>query len=114
MTRPRVVIAEEIAESGLERLRNAGFEVDIQLEKSPEDLRNCIVGASALIIRSATNVDPQLLSASKELVVVARAGVGLDNVDIAAATARGVMVVNAPESNILSAAEHTMALILAI
>ena len=114
MTKPRVVIAEEIAESGLERLRNAGFEVDIQLEKSPEDLRHRIVDASALIIRSATNVDAELLAAGNELVVVARAGVGLDNVDIAAATARGVMVVNAPESNILSAAEHTMALILAI
>ena len=82
MTRPRIVIAEEIAEPGLERLRNAGFEVDIQLEKSPEDLRQCIVGASALIIRSATNVDAELLSAGNELVVVARAGVGLDNVDI--------------------------------
>ncbi len=114
MTRLRVVVAEAIAETGLERLRNAGFDVDLQVGRSRDDLRRSIVGASALIIRSATKVDEQLLSAGNDLVVVARAGVGLDNVDIMAATARGVMVVNAPESNVVSAAEHTMALILSI
>jgi D-3-phosphoglycerate dehydrogenase len=71
-------------------------------------------GAHALIVRSATMVDAAMLAAGKQLVVVARAGVGLDNIDVEAATKQGVMVVNAPQSNVLSAAEHTMALILAI
>ena len=70
-------------------------------------------GAAALIIRSATQVTAEVLEAGTDLVVVGRAGIGLDNVDVEAATARGVMVVNAPQSNILSAAEHTMALLLA-
>jgi D-3-phosphoglycerate dehydrogenase len=71
-----------------------------------------VVGASALIIRSATKVDEAVLDAGRDLVVVGRAGIGLDNVDVAAATRRGVMVVNAPQSNVLSAAEHTMALLI--
>ena len=72
-----------------------------------------MTGAHALIIRSATTVTAEVLEAGTDLVVVGRAGIGLDNVDVEAATRRGVMVVNAPQSNILSAAEHTMALLLA-
>src|SRR5207237_592050 len=72
-----------------------------------------LVGAHALIIRSATQVDEAALAAGSDLVVVGRAGIGLDNVDVEAATRRGVMVVNAPQSNIVSAAEHTLALLLA-
>jgi D-3-phosphoglycerate dehydrogenase len=72
-----------------------------------------VPGAAALIIRSETQVTAEVLEAGTDLVVVGRAGIGLDNVDVAAATRRGVMVVNAPQSNILSAAEHTMALLLA-
>ena len=72
-----------------------------------------IAGAQALIIRSATQVTAEVLAAGGDLVVVGRAGIGLDNVDVEAATARGVMVVNAPQSNILSAAEQAMALLLA-
>ena len=68
---------------------------------------------SALVIRSATQVTAEVLAAGTDLVVVGRAGIGLDNVDVAEATRRGVMVVNAPQSNILSAAEHTLALLLA-
>ncbi len=71
------------------------------------------MGAHALIIRSATQVTAEVLAAGRDLMVVGRAGIGLDNVDVEAATARGVMVVNAPQSNTLSAAEHTMALLLA-
>jgi len=114
MTSKRIVIAETIAESGLDRLRAAGFEVDVQLDKTPEELREILRGAQGLIVRSATMVDAAMLKAGSDLVVVARAGVGLDNIDIEAATIQGVMVVNAPQSNVLSAAEHTMALIMAI
>ena len=109
----RILVTEEIAESGLDRLRLAGHDVDVQLAPSAEQLKELIKSADALIIRSATQVDAALLAAADRLVVVGRAGIGLDNVDVDAATQRGVMVVNAPESNILSAAEHTMALLLA-
>ena len=114
MTSNRIVIAETIAESGLDRLRAAGFEVDVQLDKTPEEMQEILRGAQGLIVRSATMVDAAMLKAGSDLVVVARAGVGLDNIDVEAATIQGVMVVNAPQSNVLSAAEHTMALIMAI
>ena len=109
----RVLVTEKIADPGLDRLRDAGHEVDVQLDLTPEQLLEAIVGAHALIIRSATKVTAEVLAAGTDLVVVGRAGIGLDNVDTAAATERGVMVVNAPQSNTLSAAEHTMALLLA-
>ena len=107
----RILVTEEIAEGGLERLRAAGHEVQVELDLSK--LLQVVVGAHALIIRSATQVTREVLEAGSELLVVGRAGIGLDNVDVEAATRRGVMVVNAPQSNIISAAEHTMALLLA-
>ena len=109
----RVLVTEAIADGGLQRLRDAGHEVDIQLDWTEESLLDLVVGAHALIIRSATQVNKAVLEAGSDLVVVGRAGIGLDNVDTAAATDRGVMVVNAPQSTTLSAAEHTMALMLA-
>ena len=109
----RVLITEQLAPRGLDALRAAGFEVDDRLGLSPEELREAVVGAAALVIRSATQVDADVLEAGRDLVVVGRAGIGLDNVDVDAATKRGVMVVNAPQSNVLSAAEHTVALVLA-
>jgi D-3-phosphoglycerate dehydrogenase / 2-oxoglutarate reductase len=110
---PRVLVTERIAEGGLARLRSAGHEVTVQLGLSPDELLEAVPGADALIIRSETKVTADVLEAGRDLVVVGRAGIGIDNVDVAAATRRGVMVVNAPQSNILSAAEHTMALLLA-
>ncbi|MEQ1703367.1 MAG: phosphoglycerate dehydrogenase [Ilumatobacteraceae bacterium] len=107
----RILVTEEIAEGGLDRLRAAGHEVVVQLDLS--QLLTAVQGAHALIIRSATQVTAEVLAAGSELVVVGRAGIGLDNVDVPEATKRGVMVVNAPQSNIISAAEHTMALLLA-
>jgi len=109
----RILVTEEIAEGGLDRLRDAGHEVDTRLGLSSEELLSAVPGAAALIIRSATQVTADVLAAATDLMVVGRAGIGLDNVDVPAATARGVMVVNAPQSNIVSAAEHTMALLLA-
>ncbi len=110
----RVLVAEEIADNGLELLRTAGHEVDVQLGLSAGELELAIVGAAGLIVRSATIVTAELLRAGSDLVVVGRAGIGLDNVDIAAATDRGVLVSNAPQSNIVSTAEQTMGLILAL
>ena len=109
----RVLIAERIAAAGLDVLGDAGHTVDVRLGMSPSELLVAVDGAQALIIRSATQVTEEVLEAGTDLVVVGRAGVGLDNVDLAAATRLGVTVVNAPLSNVLSAAEHTVALILA-
>jgi D-3-phosphoglycerate dehydrogenase len=109
----RILVTEKIAEGGLDRLRAAGHDVDVQLDLTPDELLDAVRGAHALIIRSATTVTAEVLAAGQDLVVVGRAGIGLDNVDTEAATTRGVMVVNAPQSNILTTAEHTMALLLA-
>ena len=108
-----VLVTEKLADRGLELMRDAGHEVEVRLDLSPEELIEASSGLHALVIRSATQVTAEVLEAGKELVVVGRAGIGLDNVDTAAATRLGVMVVNAPQSNILSAAEHTLALLLA-
>jgi D-3-phosphoglycerate dehydrogenase len=109
----RVLVTEKLAERGLTLLKEAGHDVDVQLELSPESLLQVLPGAHALIVRSATRVTAEALEAGTDLAVVGRAGIGLDNVDVEAATRRGVMVVNAPQSNILSAAEHAMALMMA-
>jgi D-3-phosphoglycerate dehydrogenase len=108
----RILVTEKIAESGLERLREAGHDVDVRLAPDPAELPGLIEGAHALIIRSATTVTAEVLESADELLVVGRAGIGLDNVDVEAATTAGIMVVNAPQSNTLSAAEHTMAMLL--
>lgn len=109
----RILVTEEIADTGLDKLRAAGHDVDVRLGLSPDELLQTVPGAHALIIRSATQVDAAVLDAGRDLQVVGRAGIGLDNVDVAHATRNGVMVVNAPQSNVLSAAEHTLALLLA-
>jgi D-3-phosphoglycerate dehydrogenase len=109
----RILVTEKIADGGLQQLRDAGHVVDVRLGLEADELAEVIPGAAALIIRSATQVTRTVLEAGTDLVVVGRAGIGLDNVDVEAATQRGVMVVNAPQSNVLSAAEHTMALLLA-
>jgi D-3-phosphoglycerate dehydrogenase / 2-oxoglutarate reductase len=110
----RILVTEAIADAGLDRLRDEGHEVDVRLAPTPEELLALVPGAAALIVRSATQVTAEVLAAADDLVVVGRAGIGLDNVDVAEATSRGVMVANAPQSNTLSAAEHTMALLLAM
>jgi D-3-phosphoglycerate dehydrogenase len=111
--RPLVLIAEKLAPSVLDLL---GDEFDVQHVDGTD--RNALFGAlagvEALLVRSATRVDAEALAHAPRLKVVARAGVGLDNVDVPAATERGVMVVNAPTSNIVSAAEHAVALLLAV
>ncbi len=109
----RVLITEKIADAGIERLREAGHDVDVKLNLSEEALLAEVRDADAVIIRSATTITKEVIKNGEKLLVIGRAGIGLDNVDVNAATEQGVMVVNAPKSNILSAAEHTIALILA-
>ncbi len=109
---PVVLIAEELAPSALEVL-GSGFEIRHVDGADRAALLPALADASAVMVRSATTIDAEALAAAPHLKVVARAGIGLDNVDVPAATARGVMVVNAPTSNIVSAAEHAVALLLA-
>ncbi len=112
MSKPVVLVAEELSEAGLAVL-GADFEVRHTDGADRSQLLPALADVDALIVRSATQVDAEALAAAPKLRVVARAGVGLDNVDVEAATKAGVMVVNAPTSNITSAAEQTIALILA-
>ncbi len=110
----RIVVAEKMAEAGLALLRDRNHEV-VDLSGAPrERLLEELTSADALLVRSATKVDADLLAAAPRLQVVARAGVGVDNVDVPAATARGVLVLNAPTANVVSAVEHTFALLLAL
>jgi D-3-phosphoglycerate dehydrogenase / 2-oxoglutarate reductase len=109
----KVLVTEPLAERGLELLREE-HEVDVRTELAAEGLTEGIGAYDALVVRSQTRVDAAVVEAGSSLKVIARAGIGLDNVDVEAATRRGIMVVNAPQSNILSAAEHTMALLLAL
>ena len=108
----RVLVTEPMSERGLDLLRK-DFQVDVRPELSRGDLALDIGPYDALVVRSQTKVTADVIEAGGNLKVIARAGIGLDNVDVEAATRRGVMVVNAPSSNIVSAAEHTVALMLA-
>lgn len=108
--RPRVLVRERIAEPGVELLRQH-FDVDIDFDS---DLAERIGGYDALIVRSATRVTAELIDRAERLKVIGRAGVGVDNVDVPAATKRGILVVNAPQSTVVSAAEHTIGLLLAL
>lgn len=112
-TRPVVLLAEKLAPSAVEVF---GDEVEIRRVDGTDRpaLLEAVADADALLVRSATKVDAEVLAAANKLKVVARAGVGLDNVEVPAATERGVMVVNAPTSNIVSAAEHAVTLLLSV
>ena len=111
---PIVLVAEELSPAGIAQLEAASFEVRYADGADRAALLPALAEADAVIVRSATRIDAEALAHGPRLRVVARAGVGLDNVDIDAATKAGVMVVNAPTSNITSAAEHAIALLLAV
>src|SRR5436190_19168909 len=110
----RILVTEKLAEGGLAAMRDAGHDVDVRLGLSVPELLDAVAGAHALIVRSATKVTAEVLEAGRDLVVVGRAGTGIDNVDVGAATRRGVIVANAPRANSVSMAEHTVALLLAL
>jgi len=109
----RVLVADPVAEEGIEALR-AQAEVDVKLKLKPEELKSIIGDYEALVVRSETRATADIIEAGRKLQVIARAGVGLDNIDVEAATRRGVVVVNAPTGNTIAAAEHTIALMLAL
>jgi len=109
----KVLVKEKIADSGVELLR-ANFDVDLGTEMSEQELHEAIGGYDAILVRSATKLTPELIERAARLKVIGRAGTGVDNVDIPAATRHGIVVANAPESNSVAAAEHTLALMLAL
>lgn len=106
----KALVTDPIADAGLDQLRETGFEVETAYDAEGEELRTAIHDASALVVRSGTEVTEDLLAAAPELVIVGRAGIGVDNIDIDAATDHGVIVANAPEGNVRAAAEHTVAM----
>ncbi len=108
----KVLIPEKLADPGIELLRQ-DFEVDVRLGLTPEELLETIGDYDGLIIRSATQVSAEVIDRADNLKAIGRAGIGVDNIDIEAATKHGVIVANAPESNTVAAAEHTLGLMLA-
>jgi D-3-phosphoglycerate dehydrogenase len=106
----RILVREEIADAGVELLRSR-FDVDVDGESALEEI---IGGYDAIVIRSQTKLDAGLIERAERLKVIGRAGVGVDNVDVEAATRRGIVVANAPESTVVSAAEHTVGLLVAL
>ncbi|MGA2872937.1 MAG: phosphoglycerate dehydrogenase [Candidatus Dormibacteria bacterium] len=112
-SRPRILVADPIAEDGIGRLQTAG-DVEVALKLSEDALVERVAPFQALVVRSETKVTARVIAAGGNLRVIGRAGVGVDNIDVAAATAQGVLVVNAPTGNTVAAAEHTVALMLAL
>ena len=109
----KVLVADPVDKAGIEALQ-AQAEVDVKTGLKPEDLKSIIGNYEALVVRSETQATADIIQAGNKLQVIARAGVGLDNIDVDAATQRGIIVVNAPTSNTISAAEHSIALMLAL
>ncbi len=111
----RVLVSDNLAESGIERLQNVPeLEVEVNTSLTHEELLQIIKEYDALVIRSGTKVTADIIEAAVNLKVIARAGIGLDNVDIAAASKHGVVVMNTPEGNVITTAEHTIAMLLAV
>jgi len=106
----KVLITDPIADAGIDRLRSAGHEVETAYDIEGDALLAAVADANALIVRSGTDVSEAVFEAATDLVIVGRAGIGVDNIDIEAATDHGVIVANAPEGNVRAAAEHTVAM----
>ena len=111
----KVLVSDKLADTGIKMFKEAhGIHVDVRVGLSPEELRAIIKDYDALVIRSATNVTKDLLRQASRLKVIGRAGIGLDNVDIPAATKQGIVVMNTPSGNVVTTAEHTIAMMLAL
>jgi D-3-phosphoglycerate dehydrogenase len=106
----KVLVSDPVADAGLATLREAGHEVVEGYDLEGAALEEAVADANAMVVRSGTTVDEELLAAAPDLVIVGRAGIGVDNIDVDAATEHGVVVANAPEGNVRAAAEHTVAM----
>src|SRR6187431_3663895 len=116
MSKPKVLISDALSSAAVQIFKDRGIEVDFQpnLGKDKDKLAELIGNFDGLAIRSATKVSPKILERAKRLKVIGRAGIGVDNVDIPAATARGVVVMNTPFGNSITTAEHAIALMFAL
>jgi D-3-phosphoglycerate dehydrogenase len=110
----KILVADDLPNSALNLLRAEGWEIDARTGRAPDQLAHDLKDADAIVVRSATRVTSALIDAAPSLRAIARAGTGVDNVDVPAATARGIIVMNAPGANSVSVAELAMALILAL
>ncbi len=110
----RVLVCDPIAEDGIALLQKFGAQVDVRTGLPPDELEKAVDNYEALVVRSETKITAQVIAAASKLQVVGRAGIGVDNIDLEAATEKGVVVVNAPTGNIISAAEHAIALMMAL
>lgn len=110
----KILVKEKLSKTGIEKMREAGFDVEIGVDWSREEMIARLHEFDALVVRSATKVDREVIEAGSNLKVIGRAGIGVDNIDVEEATKRGIVVCNAPQSNITSAAEHAIALLLAL
>ena len=111
----KILVSDPLSEEGLKILKDVKeFEVEIKTDLKPEGLKEIIKNYDALVVRSATNVTKDVIEVARELKVIGRAGVGLDNVDLDAATQKGIIVMNTPGGNTISTAEHTISMILAL
>lgn len=110
----RILVSDPLSEEGLKILKERNLSVDVKTKLPPEDLKKLIVDYDALVIRSGTKVTADIINASKDLKVIGRAGVGVDNVDVQAATKKGIVVMNTPGGNTISTAEHTVSMLLAL
>ncbi len=111
----KILVSDNLAESGIERLMAVpSFDVEVNTSLTPEEFRQIIKEYDALVIRSGTKVTREVIEVADNLKVIARAGIGLDNVDIEAASKRGIVVMNTPEGNVITTAEHTLAMMLSL
>jgi len=110
----RIFVADDVSETGLEPLRTAGFAVEKRTGLGLAELAVALKGFDGLVVRSETKVSAELMDQATSLRVIGRAGVGVDNIDVPAATARGIVVMNAPDGNTITTAEHTIALLVAL
>lgn len=109
----KVLITDPIADAGIERLQAAGYTVETAYEATGDELLAAVADVNAMIVRSGTDVSRELFEAAEELTIVGRAGIGVDNIDIEAATEHGVIVANAPDPNVRATAEHTVGMLFA-
>jgi len=110
----KIFVADDVSESGLGPLRSAGFTVEKRPGLKPPELLDALKDCEGLIVRSETKVTADILDAANTLRVIGRAGVGVDNIDVSAATIRGVVVMNAPDGNTITTAEHTVAMLVSL
>jgi D-3-phosphoglycerate dehydrogenase len=114
MNQTKIFVADDVNESGLEPLKTAGFEVEKRTGLKDQNLLDAVKDCEGLVVRSETKVTAAVMDAAKSLRVIGRAGVGVDNIDVPAATARGIIVMNAPDGNTITTAEHTVAMLIAL